>query len=135
MCGICGIVDFNGNKVNKESINLMTDAMVHRGPDDTGCFTTKNIGLGIRRLSIIDLDTGHQPISNEDNSIWVVLNGEIYNYVEIRQDLEKRGHIFKTKSDLEKGAKSDVGKSILGKLLNRSFGGRGGVGSGSTSIT
>jgi len=101
MCGICGIIDFKGNKVRKESINLMTDAMVHRGPDDVGYYTSNHIGLGMRRLSIIDLEKGQQPISNEDNTIWVVLNGEIYNYVEIRRDLKKKGHILKTKSDTE----------------------------------
>ena len=101
MCGICGIVYLNGNKVLKNQLKMMTDAMVHRGPDDEGFYTSGNCGLAMRRLSIIDLGTGHQPISNEDNSIWVVLNGEIYNYVEIRQDLEKRGHVFRTKSDTE----------------------------------
>ena len=101
MCGICGIINFNGEKATKDQLQKMTNAMVHRGPDDEGFHVSNNIGLAMRRLSIIDLDTGHQPISNEDNSIWVVLNGEIYNYVEIRQDLQKRGHIFKTKSDTE----------------------------------
>jgi asparagine synthase (glutamine-hydrolysing) len=101
MCGICGIINFNDQKPAKDQLKMMTDAMAHRGPDDMGFHISNNIGLAMRRLSIIDLNTGHQPISNEDNSIWVVLNGEIYNYVEIRQDLQKRGHIFRTKSDTE----------------------------------
>jgi len=79
----------------------MCDSIVHRGPDDEGIFIEGNFGMGMRRLSIIDLDTGHQPISNEDESLWVVLNGEIYNYVELRVELEKKGHKFKTKSDTE----------------------------------
>ena len=101
MCGICGIINFNNQKPTKDQLKMMTDTMVHRGPDDMGFHTSKNTGLAMRRLSIIDLNTGNQPISNEDNSIWVVLNGEIYNYVEIRKDLQARGHIFRTKSDTE----------------------------------
>ena len=74
MCGICGIINFNGEKATKDQLQKMTNAMVHRGPDDEGFHVSNNIGLAMRRLSIIDLNTGHQPISNEDNSIWVVLN-------------------------------------------------------------
>ena len=73
----------------------------HRGPDDQGVYITNHIGLGMRRLSIIDLQGGHQPIHNEDKSIWVVFNGEIYNFVELREELEKRGHYFVTNSDTE----------------------------------
>jgi len=101
MCGICGVSYFDGKKVTKDQLSKMTDAMVHRGPDDEGFYISGNTGIAARRLSIIDLDTGHQPISNEDDSIWVVLNGAIYNYVETRKDLEKMGHVFKTKTDTE----------------------------------
>jgi len=101
MCGICGIMYFNGRKVTKDELKMMTDAMAHRGPDDEGSYISGNVGLAMRRLAILDLDTGRQPISNEDDSIWIVFNGEIYNYVEIKRDLQKRGHRFKTKSDTE----------------------------------
>ena len=82
MCGIVGIIYFDERKqVTKNIINRMTDSLVHRGPDDEGIFISNNVGLGHRRLSIIDLShKGHQPMSNEDKSIWIVYNGEIYNY-------------------------------------------------------
>jgi len=79
----------------------MCDVMAHRGPDDEGFYISKNVGLGMRRLKIIDLETGHQPIHNEDETIWVILNGEIYNFLELRQDLENKGHRFYTKTDTE----------------------------------
>lgn len=79
----------------------MTDALTHRGPDEEGYHCEPGIGLGHRRLSIIDLSTGQQPLCNEDGSVWVSFNGEIFNYVELREDLEKRGHVFKTHSDTE----------------------------------
>ncbi|MBU0951929.1 MAG: asparagine synthase (glutamine-hydrolyzing) [Elusimicrobia bacterium] len=102
MCGICGIFNFGGNKpVTEPEIRLMCDLIRHRGPDDEGIYTTGNAGLGIRRLSIIDLQTGHQPIHNEDSSIWTVLNGEIYNFQEVRQALIQKGHKFYTKTDTE----------------------------------
>ena len=101
MCGICGIINFNGEKATKDQLQKMTNGMVHRGPDDEGIFISNNIGLGMRRLSIIDLETGHQPISNEDKSIWTILNGEIYNHIELRKELISKGHIFKTNSDTE----------------------------------
>lgn len=87
--------------VSKRLLQNMVSALEHRGPDDVGTYTKGNIGLGVRRLSIIDLETGHQPIANEDNTIWIVYNGEIYNYKELRQDLEKKGHTFQTNSDTE----------------------------------
>jgi asparagine synthase (glutamine-hydrolysing) len=101
MCGIAGIIKFNEDLVRKDELKLMTGAMFHRGPDDDGFFISGSIGLGMRRLSIIDLDGGSQPISNEDGTIWVVMNGEIYNYRELRDSLRKRGHKFKTESDTE----------------------------------
>jgi asparagine synthase (glutamine-hydrolysing) len=79
----------------------MCDALAHRGPDDEGFYVGPGVGLGMRRLSIIDLATGHQPIANEDGSVWVVFNGEIYNYQELRAELERRGHVFATSTDTE----------------------------------
>ena len=79
----------------------MADAIAHRGPDDEGYYLSGQIGLGFRRLSIIDLSGGHQPLSNEDGTIWIVFNGEIYNYQELREYLISKGHIFRTKSDTE----------------------------------
>ena len=102
MCGICGIFDFeNQREIAPELVHRMNETILHRGPDDEGIFTGPGIGFGFRRLSIIDLAGGHQPISNEDGSIWVMLNGEIYNYLELRHELEQRGHRFATRSDTE----------------------------------
>jgi asparagine synthase (glutamine-hydrolysing) len=102
MCGICGVLYIDVQRpVDRERLIRMRDIMKYRGPDDEGLFLQANVGLGHRRLSIIDLSGGHQPLSNEDNSVWVVYNGEIYNYSELRNELIARGHIFKTKSDTE----------------------------------
>ncbi|MBI5664204.1 MAG: asparagine synthase (glutamine-hydrolyzing) [Nitrospirae bacterium] len=102
MCGIAGIFNYkNTRPVTMESLKTMNRELVHRGPDDEGFYIGGNIGLAFRRLSIIDLDTGNQPIHNEDKSIWVVFNGEIYNYVELKETLEKQGHSFYTRSDTE----------------------------------
>src|SRR6266511_3825469 len=102
MCGIAGQFLFNPREaVSRADIGRMCDTLVHRGPDDEGVFLKGPIGLGHRRLSIIDLDSGHQPISNEDQTIWVVFNGEIYNYMELREGLIARGHAFRTPSDTE----------------------------------
>ena len=79
----------------------MCDSMRHRGPDDAGYYIENSCALGMRRLSIIDLRTGHQPVSNEDGSVWVVFNGEIYNYRELRRELISKGHRFRTESDTE----------------------------------
>lgn len=102
MCGIAGklIVDGPG-AVSEPLLRRMCDRLVHRGPDDEGYYVNGRIGLGHRRLSIIDLQTGHQPIHNEDRTVWVVLNGEIYNFVELREDLVRRGHRFRTQTDTE----------------------------------
>lgn len=99
MCGICGKVSPKG--VHEEMIRNMARVMVHRGPDEEGFYVNGNIGLGHRRLSIIDLEKGTQPISNEDVSVWIVFNGEIYNYRELRKEVEMKGHIFKTDTDTE----------------------------------
>src|SRR5436190_22429691 len=101
MCGICGVVDFKPNGRAPEIVRRMTGAMSHRGPDDEGFLIDGPIALGMRRLSIIDLQGGHQPIFNEDGSIGVVLNGEIYNFQSLRKELEKLGHSFRTRSDSE----------------------------------
>lgn len=101
MCGICGIYSFEGEPIDKMLVKSMCDAISYRGPDDEGYFIDKNLALGMRRLSIIDLDTGRQPIHNEDESIWVVFNGEIYNFLELKGELEKKGHRFYTNSDTE----------------------------------
>ncbi len=102
MCGICGIVATVGNvKVSREILERMNGAMEHRGPDEDGFFWDGVAGLGSRRLSIIDLAGGRQPIPNEDETLWIVFNGEVYNHRELRTYLEKRGHTFRTHSDTE----------------------------------
>ena len=107
MCGICGIIDYKGNTIDKELISKMNSLMVHRGPDDEGIYICKqqlkpSVGLGHRRLKIIELsEAGHQPMANEDESIWIVFNGEIYNYQDLRVELENKGHSYKSHSDTE----------------------------------
>jgi len=97
MCGICGIV----GKFDKNILGNMNKSFVHRGPDSEGSYFDDGVGLGIRRLKIIDLNTGDQPIHNEDDTIWIVFNGEIYNFKELRNDLIQKGHSFYTQSDTE----------------------------------
>jgi asparagine synthase (glutamine-hydrolysing) len=101
MCGICGVFDFQGRPVELDLVRKMSDAIRHRGPDGEGYYVCQCVGLGHRRLSIIDLAGGDQPISNEDGSLQVIFNGEIYNFVELREQLEEKGHVFKTRSDTE----------------------------------
>ena len=102
MCGICGKLNFDPQAaVSPALVKAMADAMPHRGPDDDGYYVSGQVGLGFRRLSIIDLSGGHQPLSNEDGTLWIVFNGEIYNYQELRDYLLTKGHVFKTKSDTE----------------------------------
>jgi asparagine synthase (glutamine-hydrolysing) len=102
MCGICGQVKIADDEpVNHEVIRRMTRTMVHRGPDDEGYFFDRSLGFGFRRLSIIDLAGGHQPMADAEESVWLVFNGEIYNYPELRTELEGRGHKFRTSSDTE----------------------------------
>lgn len=102
MCGICGIFNF-ASQAPADVIRLKrgTDAMAHRGPDDEGFYIDCELGLGNRRLSIIDLPGGHQPLGNEDGSLWITFNGEIYNYRDLRSELASRGHQFRTASDTE----------------------------------
>ena len=102
MCGIAGIYDFqNGRSIDQDCLEAMIQQLHHRGPDGTGSKLFNNVGLAHARLSIIDLTTGDQPIHNEDQSVWTVFNGEIFNFIELRESLEKKGHIFSTKSDTE----------------------------------
>src|SRR5215470_1246132 len=102
MCGICGQFNFVRNEpVEPATIRRMTGTMVHRGPDDDGYFISGALGLGFRRLSIIDLAGGHQPMSDAEQTVWVIFNGEIYNFRELRAELEGRGHRFRTSSDTE----------------------------------
>ncbi len=102
MCGICGVLSILNNTISlDEIVRQMNSALIHRGPDDEGYFFDENIAFGHRRLSIIDLSTGHQPISNEDESIWIVFNGEIYNFQTLRKQLEDAGHRFSTNTDTE----------------------------------
>lgn len=102
MCGIAGIVDAEpGAQVQAVTLHRMCQALIHRGPDDAGVYINGGVGLGMRRLSIIDLAGGHQPIHNEDRTIWVVFNGEIYNFLELRAELENLGHGFYTHTDTE----------------------------------
>jgi asparagine synthase (glutamine-hydrolysing) len=101
VCGIAGVIGREGEAVTVEQVRRMTDALVHRGPDDEGILAQRNIGLGMRRLSIIDVAGGQQPIFNEDGSVCIVFNGEIYNFQLLRKELEARGHRFTTHADTE----------------------------------
>jgi len=102
MCGIAGKFNFDPDRpIDRERLSAMTTVIAHRGPDSDGFYVAGGIGLGHRRLSIIDLSTGDQPLSNEDGTIWIVFNGEIYNFAEIRAELEAHGHRFRTHSDTE----------------------------------
>jgi asparagine synthase (glutamine-hydrolysing) len=101
MCGICGIINIYKRPVDPAILKSMTNALSHRGPDGEGSKVFENIGLGHRRLSIIDISRGGQPLSNETGEIWITFNGEIYNYKELKRDLLKKGHVFKTDSDTE----------------------------------
>ena len=101
MCGIVGIVRNDGKPVDEQLLARMNDAIRHRGPDEDGYYINGSTGLAMRRLAIIDLKSGQQPIHNQDRSSWIVFNGEIYNYLELREKLEKLGHTFYTNSDTE----------------------------------
>jgi asparagine synthase (glutamine-hydrolysing) len=101
MCGICGVVYSNPRFVDEDVLKQMCRILYHRGPDDEGYYRDKRVGLGVRRLSIIDLSTGRQPLSNEEGTLWIVFNGEIYNYRQLRTQLEQRGHLFSTQTDTE----------------------------------
>src|SRR6267142_3030059 len=102
MCGIAGILEFaRDSRANPALLREMCQIITHRGPDDDGFYTDGPAGIGMRRLSIVDLATGHQPISNADGSLWIVFNGEIYNHQDSRKEMEGRGHRYRTQSDTE----------------------------------
>ena len=102
MCGICGQFNFgHQTPVRRDDLQVMTNSIAHRGPDDEGYFIDGPLGFGFRRLSIIDLSGGHQPMSDQEESVWVVFNGEIYNFPELKRELQNFGHVFRTNSDTE----------------------------------
>ena len=104
MCGICGAIQVRGESrsvLSQDVLDRMTDVMVHRGPDDRGTHLAPRIALGVRRLSIVDVDGGHQPLANESGDIWAVQNGELYNHASLRVSLDKRGHTFRSRCDTE----------------------------------
>jgi len=101
MCAISGFVNFRNKRLNGQYLKAITNVMAHRGPDDEGFFQDDHVSFGFKRLSIIDLQSGHQPMSNKDETIWIVFNGEIYNFPELRDYLVSKGYVFRTKADTE----------------------------------
>src|ERR1700731_4503696 len=102
MCGICGIFyQDRMRRVDRTTLASMNRQITHRGPDDEGIFVNANVGIAMRRLSIIDVKSGHQPLSNETDDVWIVFNGEIYNHQQLRGELEAKGHRYRTRSDTE----------------------------------
>ncbi|MBI3758528.1 MAG: asparagine synthetase B, partial [Deltaproteobacteria bacterium] len=102
MCGICGVIHFDNSPVVPANLARMVETIHHRGPDDSGGWADGNVGLGNTRLAIIDLSpAGHQPLSNETGDVWIAFNGEIYNFQPVRDDLMKRGHTFRSRTDTE----------------------------------
>jgi asparagine synthase (glutamine-hydrolysing) len=119
LCGICGIFRLKGDgPVCKDAIEAMTGTLAHRGPDDRGHVLHDGIALGFRRLSIIDLATGNQPLANEDNSVFLVCNGEIFNYRQLRKELIGKGHRFRTQTDVEVllHLYEEYGENFLGRV-------------------
>lgn len=119
MCGICGIFEPDSQAlVDRSMVKAMADTLRHRGPDDEGFYCGAGIGLGHRRLSIIDLESGHQPLSNEDQSVWIAFNGEIYNFQELNQRYLGSGHRFRTRSDTETIVHlyEELGEACFGQL-------------------
>src|SRR3954470_24058297 len=104
MCGICGVVQISGEPrevISQELLNAMTDEMVHRGPNDRGTFTEPGVAFGVRRLSIVDVEGGHQPFANESGAVWGMQNGELYNHAELQAELVADGHRFTSRCDTE----------------------------------
>src|SRR5687768_17255336 len=102
MCGICGIARARTSEhIDASALSSMRDVMIHRGPDDAGAYVVPGVGLAMRRLSIIDIVGGRQPMCNEDKTLWIVFNGEIYNYLELRQQHLSHRHRFSSNSDTE----------------------------------
>ena len=118
MCGICGIVDGRGRTPDRALLKKANDLIAHRGPDDEGFFVEGPVALAMRRLAIIDLNTGHQPLSYDEGNLWIVFNGEIYNYQSLREELLARGHRLKTKSDTEAilALYQEMGPACVAKL-------------------
>ena len=118
MCGIAGIFSLAGAVLPKHALSKMNAALVHRGPDEEGSYANSVVGLTMRRLSIIGLGNGRQPIFNEDRDVCVVMNGEIYNYREVRTELKGRGHVFRTESDVEVAVHlyEELGEQFVRKL-------------------
>lgn len=118
MCGIAGIIKANGSGIDHSDIRCMLDQIKHRGPDGDGVHVQDNIGIGHRRLSIIDIELGRQPMCNEDGSVWITFNGEIYNYKELKKLLIQAGHVFKSNSDTEViiHGYEEWGKEVLTRL-------------------
>src|SRR5260370_5806633 len=102
MCGICGVLYFDKERhVDRSVLESMNGQITHRGPDESGFYTGGHVGMAMRRLSVLDLQSGKQPVTNEDGSVWLVYNGEIYNHAELRRQLEERGHRYRSHSDTE----------------------------------
>ena len=101
MCGIAGVVALDGHRVDENVLLRMQSSVMHRGPDDAGIYAKGPVGFAHTRLSIIDVSAGHQPMCNEDGTIWIAYNGEVYNYRELQRRLEARGHVFRTSCDTE----------------------------------
>src|SRR5258706_12629738 len=101
MCGIAGIVSFTGETVDEARLKRMRDVLQHRGPDGAGLWTEGPVGLGHRRLAIVDVEGGHQPMQSADGNAWIVFNGEIYNHLALRRRLEAQGHRYRARSDTE----------------------------------
>jgi len=102
MCGIAGhFFQGDSGRASQKIVNAQVRSLVHRGPDETGFLCDEGLAFGMSRLSIIDLAGGHQPIGNEDRTIWIIFNGEIFNYIELTEELKAKGHCFKTRSDTE----------------------------------
>ena len=118
MCGLVGFIDNRSKAEKKKIIKSMSDKIIHRGPDGEGFFVDNSIAMGFRRLSIIDLEGGNQPLYSEDENLVINFNGEVYNYKELREDLIEKGHIFKTEADTEVvlHGYEEYGTDILKKL-------------------
>ncbi|MBC8646085.1 MAG: asparagine synthase (glutamine-hydrolyzing) [Thermoanaerobaculia bacterium] len=119
MCGICGVVNIREPRtIDERLLGAMTQTLIHRGPDNDGYFVTERVGFGVRRLSIIDLPGGNQPMSNEDGTVHLICNGEIFNYLDLRRELIGRGHQFRSRSDVEVLVHlyEEEGQGLLGRL-------------------
>ena len=119
MCGIVAVLNFNQKPINKQLLVKMSRVLSHRGPDEEGIYCDRFLGIAHQRLSIIDLNSGQQPMCNQDQSLWIVANNEIYNYIELRKEMISRGHKFTTESDTEVILRlyEEMGESCVEKLV------------------